>query len=115
MFLLYLLLIIPKNNIDNKKFFKFITIFYIIASISLLIVLITTIGIFGIKLSNLYEYPEFQVLKYVSLVGTSARIDGILIIQWLFDVLVFIIMGMYLYWRLLKLYLKLINMCFLLL
>ena len=92
---LYLLLIIPKNNIDNKKFFKFITIFYIIASISLLIVLITTIGIFGIKLSNLYEYPEFQVLKYVSLIGLSARIDGILIIQWIFDLLIFMIIGMY--------------------
>lgn len=92
---LYLLLIIPRNNIDNKKFFKYISIGYIIASISLLLVSITTIGIFGIKLSMLYEYPELQVLKYVSLIGTSARIDGILNIQWLFDLLVFMIMGMY--------------------
>ncbi len=92
---LYLLLIIPKNDIDNKNFFKFITIGYIIASISLFLVLITTIGIFGIKLCNLYEYPEFQVLKYVSLIGTSARIDGILIIQWIFDLLIFIIIGLY--------------------
>lgn len=92
---LYLLLIIPKNSIDNKKFLKFITIGYIVACISLFLVLFTTIGIFGIKLCNLYEYPEFQVLKYVSLIGVSARIDGILIIQWIFDLLIFIIMGMY--------------------
>ena len=92
---LYLLLIIPKNDIDNKYFFKHITIFYIIASISLLLVTLTTIGIFGIKLCQLYEYPEFQVLKYVSLIGLSARIDGILIIQWIFDLLIFMIMGMY--------------------
>lgn len=92
---LYLLLIIPKNDIDNKYFFKHITISYIIGSISLFLVLITTIGVFGINLCNLYEYPEFQVLKYVSLIGVSARIDGILIIQWIFDLLIFIIMGLY--------------------
>ena len=92
---LYLLLIIPKNNIKYKSFFKYITIFYIIASISLLIVLITTIGIFGVKLCNLYEYPEFQVLKYVSLIGVSARIDGLLIIQWIFDYIIFIVFGLY--------------------
>ena len=92
---LYFLLIIPKNDIDNKHFFKHITLGYIFASISLFFVLLTTIGIFGIKLCQLYEYPEFQVLKYVSLIGVSARIDGILIIQWIFDLLIFIIMGMY--------------------
>lgn len=92
---LYLLLIIPKNDIDNKYFFKNITIGYIIGFISLFLVLVTTIGIFGIKLCNLYEYPELQVLKYVSLIGVSARIDGILIIQWIFDLLIFMIMGMY--------------------
>ena len=92
---LYLLLIIPKNDIDNKHFFKHITLGYIFASISLFFVLLTTIGIFGIKLCQLYEYPEFQVLKYVSLIGISARIDGILIIQWIFDFLIFIIIGMY--------------------
>lgn len=92
---LYLLLIVPKNDIDDKNFFKSVVIFYIIASISLLFVVFTTIGIFGIKLCYLYEYAEFQVLKYVSLIGLSARIDGILIIQWIFDFLIFIIIGMH--------------------
>lgn len=92
---LYLLLIIPKNDISDKHFFKYISIGYIIACLSLLLVLITTLGIFGIKMCYLYEYPEFQVLKYVSLVGMSARIDGILIIQWIFDLIIFMIMGIY--------------------
>ena len=92
---LYLLLIIPKNDISDKKFFKYISTSYIIASISLLIVLFTTLGIFGIKMCYLYEYPEFQVLKYVSLVGMSVRIDGILIIQWIFDLIIFMIIGIY--------------------
>ena len=92
---LYLLLIIPKNDVDNKYFFRNITIGYIIGFISLLVVLITTIGIFGINLSRLYEYPELNALKYVSLIGVSARIDGILIIQWIFDLIIFMIMGMY--------------------
>ena len=92
---IYLLLIIPKSDIKDKHFFKSIVIFYIIASVSLLFVLFTTIGIFGIKLCFLYEYAEFQVLKYVSLIGLSARIDGILIIQWIFDFLIFIILAMH--------------------
>ena len=62
---LYLLLIIPKNDIDNKYFFKHITISYIIGSISLFLVLITTIGVFGINLCNLYEYPEFKIYNYL--------------------------------------------------
>lgn len=92
---LYLLLIIPKDNIKDKHFFKSIIIFYIIASFILISILLATMGIFGLKLSYLYEYPEFQVLKYVSFIGLSARIEGILIIQWIFDLLIFIIIGLY--------------------
>lgn len=92
---LYLLLIIPKNDIKDKKFFKSVILFYIIASVILMTILLATMGIFGLKLSYLYEYPEFQVLKYVSFIGLSARVEGILIIQWIFDLLIFIIIGLY--------------------
>ncbi len=93
---LYLINIIPKNMIrNNNKTFKTIIIFYLIASITLILVITNVLGIFGINLSLLYQYPEFQILKYVSLVGLSARIDSILFMQWIFDLLVFIIVGLY--------------------
>ena len=52
-------------------------------------------GIFGIKLAMLYQYPEFQILKHVALIGLSSRLDSILFIQWIFDILILIIIGLY--------------------
>lgn len=93
---LYLINIIPKNNIhNNEKTTKTFIIFYLIASLTLMLSTINILGIFGINLATLYQYPEFQILKYVSIVGLSARIDSILFIQWILDLLVFAIIGMY--------------------
>ena len=93
---LYLINIIPKNEIkDNNKTIKYIIIFYIISNISLLLVSLNIIGIFGIKLSMLYQYPEFQILKSVSIIGLSSRLDSILFIEWILDILMFVIIGLY--------------------
>ena len=43
----------------------------------------------------MYQYPEFQILKHVSIIGISSRIDSILFIQWIFDILIFVIVGLY--------------------
>lgn len=93
---LYLINIIPKNKIkNNNKTIKTIIIFYLIAALTLFLVVFNIIGIFGVKLARLYQYPEFQILKHVSLVGLSARLDSILFIQWIFDLLIFVIVGLY--------------------
>ena len=36
-----------------------------------------------------FIFPEFQVLKQISLIGISSRIESILAIQWLFDLFIF--------------------------
>ena len=93
---LYLINIIPKSDIvNNNKTNKYIVIFYIISILSLLATTLNIIGIFGIKLTSLYQYPEFQILKHVSIIGISSRIDSILFIQWIFDILLFVIIGLY--------------------
>ena len=93
---LYLLTIIPKNNIsNNNKTIKTLIMFYILGSITLFLVTFNVLGIFGINLSLLYQYPEFQILKHVSLIGLSARLDSILFIQWIFDLITFVIIGLY--------------------
>ena len=69
---LFLLNIIPKNNIKNyspKKSF----IFYLISGLSLLNVMFLTISIFGIHLSELYNYPSFHLLKRVSVLDIIDR------------------------------------------
>ena len=93
---LYLINIIPKSEIvNNNKTNKYIIIFYIISFISILISLISLIGIFGINLSMLYKYPEFQVLKKVSLIGISSRIDSLIFIKWIFSIMITIAIGLY--------------------
>ena len=88
---LFLLLLIPKNKIvNNYKTHKHILIFYFIASISIIMTILAILGNFGIKLSLLYDYPEFEVLKYVYVSGISSRLDSILFIQWIFDMFIFI-------------------------
>lgn len=90
-----LISIIPKDIMENKNLKKTLIISYFISIVSLLIVLITTIGIFGIELCNVYEYPEFHILKNISIFGLSAKIDSILVIQWLFDMYIFSVLGIY--------------------
>ena len=93
---LYLINIIPKNDImNNNKTTKYIIIFYLLSVISLLAVSLNIIGIFGIRLTSMYQYPEFQILKHVSIIGISSRIDSILFITWIFSILTFVIAGLY--------------------
>ena len=93
---LYLINIIPKNSImNNNKTTKYIIAFYLLSVISLLATCLNIIGIFGIRLTSMYQYPEFQILKHVSIIGISSRIDSILFIQWIFGILIFVIVGLY--------------------
>lgn len=86
---IFLLTIIPKSDIKNPKILKALSISYTVSTIAIFLSIILTIGVFGIELINLYEYPEFQVLKQISLIGVSSRIESILVIQWIFDLFVY--------------------------
>ncbi len=91
---IFLLTIIPKNQITNyssKKNF----LFYIFACLSLLNVIFMTITIFGIGLSSIYEYPCFEILKRVSILDIIDRVESILTIEWILAL--FIIISMILY------------------
>lgn len=74
---LFFLTIIPKEKIINYDSKKNL-IFYIIATINMIQITISIICIFGIDLTLLYEYPAFQILKRVNLLGVIDRIESIL-------------------------------------
>lgn len=91
---IFLLNIIPKNKINNyspKKSF----IFYIISGLSLLNVMFLTISIFGIHLSELYNYPSFHLLKRVSVLDIIDRLESILSLEWFLALFVQIIVALY--------------------
>lgn len=83
------LTVIPKSNIKNPKILKSMSLSFIISTITTFISIILILGVFGYELTMLYEYPEFQVLKQISIVGLSSRIESILVMQWLFDLFIF--------------------------
>lgn len=83
---IFLLLIIPKSEIENKKKYKkYIIISYLISSIYTLINLILVISILGIELTSILQYPEIMILQKVSLLNFIERIEDILSFKILFD------------------------------
>lgn len=83
---LFLLLVIPKDDVDKpKKYRKYIIISYLIASIYTLINLILIISILGIDLTSILQYPEIMILQKVSLLNFIERIEDILSFKMLFD------------------------------
>lgn len=92
---IFMLAIIPKNRIDNPKIKKTLIISYVASAITLFLIILQTLGIFGYELTILYEYPEFLALKHISLLGTASRVESILIIQLLFDIFIFNIFIIY--------------------
>lgn len=89
------LTILPKNKINNPKLKKTLTLSFLLSTFTMFIVMFSTIASFGYELTSLYKYPEFHVLKNISLMGLEARIESILIIQCIFDFFMFTTLSIY--------------------
>ena len=92
---MFMISCIPKSTVKNRKIKKALIISYILAIVSLFLIIFQTIGTFGYELTQLYEYPEFFALKHVSLVNLSARTESILITHLIFDMLIYNIFSIY--------------------
>lgn len=93
---LFILLIIPKNSINNNKnLTKYIIIFYLIANIGKIIATFFTLSTFGIDLAKLYEFPDFVLLRRISTTGFFQRFESILATQWIFDFYIMITICFY--------------------
>ncbi len=81
---IFLLLSIPKNKIiDKNKFNKTLSIFYIISIIFMFFTISITMATLGLELSQIYQYPEYIVLKRINLFNFLDRLENILNIQWI--------------------------------
>lgn len=91
---LFLLTIIPNNKIKNNTIKKN-TLFYFLTTLSLLNVIFLTISIFGIELTQLYDYPSFHLLKRVSVLDIIDRVESILSLEWVLAMFIQIVMSLY--------------------
>lgn len=93
---LILLTVIPKDYIiDKEKFNKRMIITYLIANSIMLIVFFLILAILGPNLANLYQYPEYDLLKKVSLIGFVERTESTVSLRWIFYTFIMIVMGIY--------------------
>lgn len=91
-----LLLGIRKNDITyNRHLNKKIVITYILAFIVMLSVIFFVISVLGIKLCTLYQFPEFNALKRISISRFIERAESTLSIHWIFYVFSTIIFCFY--------------------
>lgn len=80
-----LLLCIKKDEIkDSKKYNKAILIFYVISSLSLIIVMFFVLACFGYELATLFRYPEYIILKKITLSSTDLHMENLLAFRWIF-------------------------------
>lgn len=82
----FLMLTIPKNQIDNsKKLNKRIIMFYTFGCINFILLFTFIIGVFGIDLAKLFYYPEFTLIKKINYFDFIEHVENILSTQWLFS------------------------------
>lgn len=90
---------IPKSLVSSENTYnKDIIKTYILAFIVSFLVIFTTYSVLGIELVKIFEYPEYMVLKKVTLWGFLQRIENIVANQW--------IIGNYIYLTLIIYYLS---------
>ena len=81
-FPLFTLLTIPKQQItDKKNYTKYFIIAYIASTLFMFIMILITLGNLGINLAQLYQYPEYIVLKRINILDFLDRIENLLSIQ----------------------------------
>ena len=81
---IFVLLIIPKDKIrNNKNTNKSLIIFYTIAFILAFLAILLTVGSLGIYLCDIYQYPEYTVLKKISLFNFLDRIENFIYTKWI--------------------------------
>lgn len=93
---LFLLLEIPNTQISWKKKNKKIPYFLLLLSILLTFLqLIFIISVLGIRLANIYQFPDMVLYKKISFLNLLERVETILSFQHLVNSLFFLILGIY--------------------
>lgn len=64
---------------------------YIISSITMSGLFIVTYGLLGHKLVSVLRYPEYIILKKVSIANTIENIENIISFMWIFDIIVMLL------------------------
>ena len=90
---LFFLTNLPFEN--NTHYGKMITGIYFLNMIILTVTTFLTVTILGIHLASTYIYPEFHLLKQVSVIGVLGHLESILAFQGIFDSYIMLAIALY--------------------
>lgn len=95
-FSVILLLSIPKKDvIDSEKLNKRVVCAYFTSFIVVFMASFFVVGVLGNELAKLYQYPEFHVLKRISIGGFIERVESTLSLRWIFYIFTTLVFGLY--------------------
>lgn len=93
---LFIITIFPKNQIENyDKLNKTIILTYLLGGFIMFSIILLTVGTFGYKLSSLFQYTAYHLLKNISLFGFIDRIESIISIRWILYIVGFLTISSY--------------------
>ena len=91
---IFLLTIIPKNTFESPgKLKKKIIKYYFIDSLIIIISETVLISVLGIELAALYQYPDYHLLRRITLGGFIQRIESLLAMQWILCIFIMIVLA----------------------
>jgi len=83
-----ILLMVQLN--DNGKY---LIPSYLISSITIVLVISVCLGVFGVHLANIFRYPEYVALKKISIFNFIEKVENILSINWVIDLIGIIVLA----------------------
>ena len=92
----FLLLTINKDKINNKKNFnKTIVFFYLFGCIALTFSMYFVVSSFGYNMALMFRYPEYIILKKITLANTDLHLENLLAFRWNFYMLTLGVISLY--------------------
>lgn len=79
-----------KHNFKSNNLSKKLIVRYLLSNLFISIIIITTQGVMGINLIELFKYPEYVVLKKISLLDFINNIENILSFCLIFVIYIFL-------------------------
>ena len=78
----FLLLTISRTKIKNKNINKIIILSYLFGTICLLVTMFFVVSCFGYDMATLFRYPEYIILKKITLSSTDLHLENLLAFRW---------------------------------
>ena len=93
---LFLMTIIPQDKVFKKKYDnKKVILMFLISALIVIFIILATMLVFGIDIISIYRYPIFMALRKFSLFTIIERVEKLMTLQFIIDVIMYLILTIY--------------------